>query len=197
MKKAARRAPSTPVLDEALWILQGLREVLSAPAHLDQLDQSERENIGPRALGAGKVAVVYDMVDRGEKPPFTMVIDLIVAYCHDATIFRDQSAGIAALVDASHWLAVALAAVDQQNGFRRIAKLRRRRPSKWGQNVHQAAREFYSERYAAYQRDAVYWTWRDFAPQCIEHVKQQTGKLLEEEQLRRYVLPASRYPRPD
>jgi hypothetical protein len=39
-------------------------------------------------------------------------------------------------------------------------------------------------------------TWKLFAPACIESIKNKTGKVVTEDQLRRSILPVENYPRP-
>lgn len=69
--------------------------------------------------------------------------------------------------------------------------------SKWSPEVHQAAQDFYSAAMEQYRNDSArFWRWKDFAPKCVEAVKERTGTVVTEDQLKRYILPAKKYPRP-
>lgn len=80
-----------------------------------------------------------------------------------------------------------------------ISRRPRRRKPKWSTQVRDVAEAAYQEwtKNANQPHPAWETTWGAFAKACISLIEQKTGVRVPEETLRRSILPAKKFPRPD
>ena len=85
----------------------------------------------------------------------------------------------------------------RENAKRPRPKARGR--SKWSKEVLDVAESAYREWVKSAQHPHPAWntSWGTFAKACVALIKKKTGVTVPEEKLRRSILPASRFPRPE
>ncbi len=83
--------------------------------------------------------------------------------------------------------------------MRENAQRPRRRKPKWSAEVREVAEKAYREWMKNANQPHPAWepSWGAFAKACIDLIEQKTGVRVPEEALRRSILPAKKFPRPD